>query len=343
MLSYPSNPIYTADTLKVFCDRAVNIGWDHIIAEGHSFIYTNAGYLENDNTPLVALYFNPEKLLNDTGGKVYLKNILTKARSAFINLVGLAQCEKATINNILVCDDYKRESTNHSALTTVIKNATGLEDNNLFILSKAFIESFDLPSEYNTYTKTDNIESSELYSDYEAMDTTESYLEAINTTKHPNDNTPSSSIQFEYFEPQSQDRIKDAPHLTPLTNEELQRLLDYLTKSLAPPQYNHNTVFKDLGMSIDKHKKFRTVGTDSDETHDLMSRLYHTKKEIFYLSHKGVALATNKVSHIIFKLKYLISKDNLVDAPLTNEELESLKEELIKAYSSRPYAEYTGR
>jgi hypothetical protein len=72
--------------------------------------------------------------------------------------------EKATIDNIyLDYDDKTERDTHFTTLYYAIKKATGkdIDVNNIFLLSKDFIESFGTISKDNVYTETYCTEESE--------------------------------------------------------------------------------------------------------------------------------------------------------------------------------------
>ena len=163
--------------------------------------------------------------------------------------------EKANMDNILVdyADDIEQE-THFRTLCNAIKQATGkdISLNNFFLLSKDFIESFGTQSKDNVYTETDYTEDSESE-------------EIIYTTEHYNYNN-----SYE-----------------PLINEEIQSLIDDLRNKQSNIRSGNKSLLKHLEISLDRSSNNIRVGTNDKKVHPLLSRLYKTKKDLFYITKRG--------------------------------------------------------
>lgn len=278
------NPIYSGessrgDLLQNRGTKRTRAG-SHIGDEGHGSFQIKTLYL--DNKPTVSFKFDLNKLSrftedNSIEGKIYLEVILIEVREKFIDAWGSDMVEKATMDNIYIDYVDKTEQETHvCTLRAAIKQATGKDIgwDNCFLLSKDFIESFDTQSKDNAH-ETDCTEDSESE-------------EIIDNTEHYNYNNLSE----------------------PLTNDEIQHLINDLRNRQYEIKSSKNNMLKHLEISLDRFSKNVKVGTYDKQVHPLLSRLYKTNKQCFRLQKKGgITLRETSISKLITNLENLKSSN----------------------------------
>jgi hypothetical protein len=269
------------------------------------------------NKPTVCLKFDLNMLSpftedNSIEWKDNLEVICTEAREAFIKAWGPNMVEKATIDNIyLDYDDKTERDTHFTTLYYAIKKATGkdIDVNNIFLLSKDFIESFGTISKDNVYTETYCTEESEWESESEWEWESE---EIMDTTEHTKYNS--------YYEP--------------LSSDEIQSLIDDLRNRKLCIKSGKKQFLKHLGISLDISSKYIMVGTNDKKEHYLLSRLFKSNKDLFQKTEEGVTISRTSTNKLINNLVNLMSsndyslRDSHFLTPLNNDEIQSLIDDL---------------
>ena len=104
--------------------------------------------------------------------------------------------------------------------------------------------------------------------------------------------------------------IKDSNFSTPLTHDEIQSLIDDLRNRQSDIKSGRKSLLNHLEISLDRSSHNIMVGTNDKKVHPLLSRLYKTKKDLFYIKNKGFTdLSCTSTNKLITELESLKSSN----------------------------------
>ena len=92
---------------------------------------------------------------------------------------------------------------------------------------------------------------------------------------------------------------------TPLTHDEIESLIDDLrNRQLDIKSSSGNKCLSHIGISINRFSNNIMEGTSDKKVHPLLSRLYKTKRDYFYITEKGyLKLANTSTKKLITNLE----------------------------------------
>jgi len=200
------------------------------------------------------LYPFPED--NNTEWKNYLEVICTEVRIAFIDAADLNTAERATICDIFLdCDETERDNQSKILRSAIIKatDNTDINFEEFSLVSEFFIEYLASGLKYNEFRDTYYAESSE------GENSKGENSEGGEITEY--------SHNKNFYEP--------------LTNDEIQYLIEDLINKQSNIISGRKTLLKHLEISLNRSSNNIMEGTNDKKVHPLLSRLYNHNKECF--------------------------------------------------------------